>query len=156
MWIKRITKVHLKFTIRTIIHEMYSSKKGSFALIWRGNPATPWFFGSLKTLQSIKNTFSSSKYYCTSGERQVNSLIVSIQITGRQEYCSNSCLGDSQFFSTITDFFLVSCLYLFHLLFNLQIEYKSDLKCSDYPGDSDTWGIHTDAHTTFIPCSAFP
>lgn len=51
--------------------------------------------------------------------------------------------------------FIWKSLYLFHLLFNLRIGCKSDLKCSDYPGNSDTWVIPTDARTTFAPCPSF-
>lgn len=51
--------------------------------------------------------------------------------------------------------FLLNCLYLFHLLFNLQIEAKVTWNVWDYAGNSGTWVIYTNACTTFIPCPRF-
>lgn len=113
-------------------------------------------FGPLNTLQSIKNTFSSSKYYCTSGKRWLDEQPNCIHPNAREMRILIQFLPRS--FSALLHchrLFLLNCLYLFHLLFNLQIECKSDLKCSDYPGNSDTWVIHTDARTAFIPCPSF-
>lgn len=106
IWHKRITKVHPKFTIRKTIHEKTPSKKGSFALIWRG------ILDTLRFFPSPLSWVSRTHFLC-------QSVTVHRKKTGEQPNCIHPNNREtrilSQFlprsFSALLYFHLTACIY---------------------------------------------